>query len=315
MSQERPPRLDFAVDKDFAEILTNPFLDIAARFWDEPRYEAFRVCYRSMRRIDDLVDDRKVVGAPLEQGERAGYQAAMSHWMETVRAGQAHDEYTAELLSTLNRFSIPLWPWERLCRAMIYDLDNDGFATFRVFLRYCEGAAISPAAVFVHLCGVEELPDGSYRRPVFDVRKTARALAIFAYLVHILRDFQKDQLRGLNYYADDLIATHALTRADLSRAAETGYVVSGLRSLIRQYCSLADRYRLDARRMLDRLPSDMAPRCRLSLEVIYGLYSLVFERVDPSAGSFSAEELTPTPDDIRDRLQSVIVAFKAANEL
>jgi phytoene/squalene synthetase len=169
--------------------------------------------------------------------------------------------------------------------------------------------------VFVHLCGVEELPDVTYHPPVFDIRKTARALAIFAYLVHILRDFQKDQLRGLNYYADDLIARHGLTRADLQRAAETGQVAPGLRSLIRQYCALADRYRLDARRTLDRLPRDMAPRCRLSLEVIYGLYSLVFERVNPAEGTFSAEELTPSPEAIRDRLKSVIAAFKSANEL
>jgi phytoene/squalene synthetase len=314
MTDQRP-RLDFAVEKDFTEILTNPFMDIAARFWDQPRYEAFKICYRSMRRIDDLVDDRKVVGVPLGQSEQTDYLTAMTHWLEAVKSGRAVDDYTAEFLSSLNRFAIPLWPWERLCRAMIYDLEHDGFSTFRTFLRYCEGAAISPAAVFVHLCGVEEVTDGVYRAPGFDIRRTARALAIFSYHVHILRDFQKDQLRGLNYFADDLIAAHSLTRADLRRAAETGRVPDSLRELFRRYCSLADYYRGRARMILDRLPDSMAPRYRLSLEVIYGLYGLVFERVDPSTGTFSEKELNPSPDEIRVRLQGIIAAFKAANEL
>jgi hypothetical protein len=51
--------IDFAIDVEFDKILTNPILDIAARFWEKDRYEAFKVCYRSMRVIDDLVDNRK----------------------------------------------------------------------------------------------------------------------------------------------------------------------------------------------------------------------------------------------------------------
>ena len=315
MTEERLPKLDFAVEKDFSEILTNPFMDIAARFWDEPRYQAFRVCYRSMRRIDDLVDDRKVVGAPLGESERAGYLEAMNQWLDAVRSGHATDDYTRDLLATMNRFSTPLWPWERLCRAMTYDLEHDGFRSYRTFLRYCEGAAIAPASVFVHLCGVEETSEGPYRPPDFDIRRTARPLALFAYLVHIQRDFVKDQLRGLHYFADDLMSANSLTRQDLRQAAETGEISPNLRALFGRYRILADYYRRQSRQVLDRLPRSVAPRYRLSLEVIYGLYSLVFERIDPVSGSFSGKELTPSADEIRERLQSIITAFKADNDL
>ncbi len=315
MTEERLPKLDFAVDKDFAQILTNPFMDIAARFWDEPRYEAFRVCYRSMRRIDDLVDDRKVVGAPLGESERVQYLAAMNLWLDVVRSGQATDDYTRELLATVRTFSIPLWPWERLCRAMTYDLEHDGFRSYRTFLRYCEGAAIAPASVFVHLCGVEEVTEGVFRAPTLDIRRTARPLALFAYLVHIQRDFVKDQLRGLHYFADDLIAANGLTRQDLRHAAETGRLTSNLRALFGRYRTLAGYYRRQSRLVLDRLPGSVAPRYRLSLEVIYGLYGLVFDRINPDSGSFSGRELTPSAEEIRERLQSIISAFKAGNDL
>lgn len=315
MIKRRFPGLDFAIEKDFTQILTNPFMDIAARFWEEPRYEAFRTCYRSMRRIDDLVDDRKAAGSPLVEQEQVEYHAAISRWLENVRHKSPEDSYTAELLATLDRFVIPLWPWERLCQAMTFDLENDGFATFRGFLRYTEGAAVAPAAVFVHLCGVTETEGDTCRPPSFDIRQAARPLALFAYLVHIMRDFQKDQLRGLNYFADDLVAAHSLGRGDLRRAADNGQIPTGLRNLFEQYRKIAGYYRRKARGRLDCLTEVLQPRYMLSLEVIYGLYSLVYERIDPCKGTFSEKELNPGPIEIQTRLQEIIADFKVDNEL
>ena len=54
---------------DFQDILTNPILDIAARFWDDERYDAFKICYRSMRVVDNLVDDRKSSGDGISRVE------------------------------------------------------------------------------------------------------------------------------------------------------------------------------------------------------------------------------------------------------
>ena len=165
-------------DEEFEKILTNPILDIAARFWDAERYEAFKICYRSMREIDDLVDHRKASGNPLTQTELAEFRNRIKEKMETLADPQA----SGELAQTLTRFQIPSWPWLRLSEAMDYDLEHNGFSTFQVFLRYCEGAAIAPAAVFVHLCGVKKERE-EFCAPEFDIRKCARDLALFSYLV------------------------------------------------------------------------------------------------------------------------------------
>ncbi len=57
-------------EKDFQKIVTNPILDIAARYWDNDRYEAFKICYKSMRIIDDFVDDRKVINKKISLFEK-----------------------------------------------------------------------------------------------------------------------------------------------------------------------------------------------------------------------------------------------------
>ena len=53
----------------------------------------------------------------------------------------------------------------------------------------------------------------------------------------------------------------------------------------------------------------LEPRYRLSLEVIFDLYMMVFERIDPDHGTFSTEELNPTPDETRERVRGVLERF------
>jgi phytoene/squalene synthetase len=301
--------LDFAERMSFKEILTNPFLDIGARFWADDRYRAFQVCYRSMRKIDDLVDERKAEGGPIGAEEAIQYIDKIDDWLSAVRARNHEHPFLAEFTSMLDRFVIPLWPWERLGRAMAYDLKHDGFATFTSFLRYTEGAAVAPASVYMHLCGLRETASG-FQPPRFDIRRAARPLAVFSYLVHIIRDFQEDQLRGLDYFADNLLTEYGLSRGDLRRIAEGGPVTDSFRNLIRRYVDFAAYYRALARRTVDSVLPLMDPRYQLSVEVIYGLYSLVFEKIDPGHGEFTEESLNPAPEQVEARLERIIRDFK-----
>ncbi|MFQ6007384.1 MAG: phytoene/squalene synthase family protein [Candidatus Zixiibacteriota bacterium] len=303
--------IDFARELDFSEVLTNPILDIAARCWDRERYEAFKICYRSMRIIDDLVDSRKATGITVSARECKDYIKVLSDWLESLKRRLPSDTFQQELVATIEKFRIPLWPWEKLVSAMIYDLTHEGFPTFRDFLRYCEGAAVAPASVFMHLCGANK-KNGVYFPPDFDSRNTARPLALFSYLVHILRDFQQDQKNHLNYFADDICKRHGLTAERLREIAEKGEISQPFRDMIARYLKFAESYRQKARRTISQAVVHLKSRYRLSLEIIYHLYHQIFERIDPQTGKFTARELTPTPEEIRERIDRTIASFQSA---
>jgi len=310
MVNQSHPELDFALNLDFSEILTNPILDIAARFWETERYEAFKICYRSMRIIDDLVDDRRATGNAMTDSEREQYRRTIADWVDSISHRRPSDTFQETLLDTIERFKIPIWPWERLTSAMAYDLSYDEFPTFSSFLRYTEGAAVSPASVFMHLCGVAK-EEGGYRRPSFDIRKAARPLAVFSYLVHIIRDFEEDEKTGLNYLTHDLVERHGLSVLQLREIAETGEVSRSFRNLMAQYHQLTEYYRKKARRKIDRIQPCLKPRYQLSLEIVYNLYLQVFELVDPEKGAFTAADLNPGPGEIQNRIDATIAGFQS----
>jgi phytoene synthase len=258
-----------------------------------------------MRIIDDLVDDRKAAGGPLTETEVRQYEVMMRDWIGGIRRGRPTDDFQRELLDMMRRFAIPPWPWERLSKAMTYDLHHDAFATFQVFRRYAEGAAVAPASVFMHLCGIRSEGEG-YTSPMFDIARAARPLALFSYLTHIIRDFQKDHQRGLNYFPLALLQRHKVTVDQLRMAADGGAIPGGLREIVAQYLSWISYYREWSLRQLAIISPNLSPQYRLSLALIYGLYQQIVDRVDPASGRFTTEELNPTPSEVRARIEEVV---------
>jgi phytoene/squalene synthetase len=189
---------------------------------------------------------------------------------------------------------------------MIYDINNDGFPTLDSFLVYAGGASVAPASIFVHLNGLQKI-NGQYVPPQFDVKWAATPCAIFSYLVHIIRDFQKDQLNNLSYFADDLIIKNSLSRKALREFADGRPVNNNFRNLIKQYYSLADEYRLKTYDIIKEIGPPLEPRYQLSLEIIFDLYLMVFERIDIRNGKFTTEELNPTPEETRERVYKTII--------
>jgi phytoene synthase len=295
---------DFISKLSYEQLQSNPILDIAARIWDKKQYNAARVCYRSMRIIDDLIDNRKKVGQ-FSIEEKQEFTIKVKDWIKGINKSEPQDAIQEELLETIDKFQIPLWPFQRFAKAMIYDINNDGFDTFQAFLKYSEGAAISPASIFVHLSGVTET-DGRYQAPRFDIRKVARPAALFSYLVHIIRDFEKDQRNNLNYFARDLIAENGLESSSLRAIADDGEITTGFRNLMNRYYGYADHYRKKALQSIEIAGPHLEPRYVISLNIIYELYQQIFERIDPFNGKFTAEDLNPTPEEVKERLNSVV---------
>jgi phytoene/squalene synthetase len=293
---------------DFKNILDHPNILIAAKFWDSERYCAAKICYKFMRKIDDLVDNHKANNRIIAPEERNEFVADVNEWLKMIIISDDCNPEKVELINTIERFRIPFWPLESFAKSMIYDINNDGFASLESFLEYSQGASVAPASIFVHLSGLTQ-KNGQYLDPLFDVREAASPCAIFSYLVHIIRDFQKDQFNHLNYFADDLVSKNGLTRQDLDDIAHGAPVPVGFRDLILEYYTLADEYRKKTLEVIERIGPTMEPRYHLSLEIIFSLYYMVFERIDVEKGNFTSYELNPTPEETRQRVYETIMNF------
>jgi phytoene synthase len=302
--------LDIFDSIDFEKIVDHPNILIAAHFWDKERYQAAKNCYKFMRAIDDLIDNYKTEHITIAPENQAQFETDVYRWINTITEASLEIPSHRELIETVQRFSIPFWPLEAFAKSMIYDIYHDGFPTLQGFIDYAGGASVAPASIFVHLCGLTR-KDGQYLPPVFDVKRVATPCAIFSYLVHIIRDFQKDHLNNLNYFPDDLIAKYGMNRQQLMFMAKGGQITDGFRSMIRELYDVADRYRKETYRMIEEISLMLEPRCQLSLEIIFALYLMVFERIDIENGTFTTEELNPTWQEIKERVGQVIERFYA----
>ena len=160
----------------------------------------------------------------------------------------------------------------------------------------------------MHLCGVVK-DNGSYRAPQFDIRNVARPAALFAYLVHIIRDFQTDQKNNLNYFAANLMSEFGLKSSMLKDIAYGSEINPGFRKLIEKYYNYIDYYRRSALHSIEIAGPYLEPRYIMSLEIIYNLYFQIFERIDVLNGTFTSSELNPTPEEIRNKLESTMASY------
>ncbi len=293
---------------DFEKIVDHPNILIAASFWEKERYQAARNCYKFMRAIDDLIDNYKTKNIQIESHNQARLESDVYRWISTVIDTSSEIPTHRELIDTIRRFQIPFWPLEAFARSMIYDIYNDGFPTLGGFINYAGGASVAPASIFVHLCGLK-YQDGKYLPPIFDVKEAATPCAIFSYLVHIIRDFRKDHLNNLNYFPDDLIEAYNLDRRQLRLMAEGEPVTVGFRRMIGELYLIADQYRDKTLKMIRQIKPMVEPSSQLSLEIIFALYLMVFERIDLKKGTFATEELNPTWMEMKSRVWQVIDNF------
>jgi phytoene/squalene synthetase len=311
MNSQKDKFLEIFNSIDFHRIKDHPNILIAANFWEEDRFCAAKICYKFMRAIDDLIDDHKAKNRLIAPEERKEFVSNVEDWLKMIIISKECNPLQQELIETINKYRIPLWPMEVFAKSMIYDINNDGFPSLEAFLEYSGGASVAPASIFVHLNGLQNI-NGRYDPPVFDVKWAATPCAVFSYAVHIIRDFQKDQLNNLSYFADDLIIKNGLTRNMLREFADGKPVNNNFRNLIKYYRELADEYRIRTYDIIKEIKPLLEPRYQLSLEIIFELYQMVFERIDIRNGKFTTQELNPKPDETRERVLKTILNFREA---
>jgi phytoene/squalene synthetase len=313
MENQNSSYLEIYNGLNFEKIIDHPNILIAANFWDEERFKAAKICYKFMRDIDDLIDNYKSEHIEISEGEKGLFLAKVNLWIDSLKDRTREGAFNSELIQTFDTYRIPFWTMETFAKSMIYDIYNNGFSSLNGFLEYSRGASIAPASVFVHLCGITRDQNG-YSVPAYDVRRAATPCAIFSYLVHIIRDFQKDQLNNLNYFADDLILKHRLNKTELYEMAHGGRIKDGFRSMIKEYWQLAEQYRLKTFEMIREISPFLEPRYQLSLEIIFNLYLMVYERINIEEGTFRTEELNPTAKEIKARVYQTICSFEEVKQ-
>ena len=291
-----------------------PILALAASCWDEDRVQAFTALYKAMRRVDDLVDGRRKGRRSIPPAERRCLEREIRGSMLAApdSAGGRFESGHAALGDAMRRFSLPDWPFERWTSAMIADLRCEGFESWRDFYRYSLGAAAAPGAIFLHLAAASR-EDGGYVPPAFDVDAVSRPLALFAYTVHLLRDFREDQPNGLNAFPRALLRRFGLDEAQLCeiacRAADgSRRPPARFLAFLRAYRGIAEHYRVGAREAIDSVSDILEPRARLSIEIVYDLYLQLLEKARDVAG---VPDLAVTPSETRDRIARVIACTEA----
>jgi hypothetical protein len=65
--------------------------------------------------------------------------------------------------------------------------------------------------------------------------------------------------------------------------------------------------------MMRSLEGRLEPRYMLSLRIIFHLYLQIYDRIDPEKGKFTATELNPTPDEVKERVEECIRGFTVYN--
>jgi phytoene synthase len=290
---------------NFSGFNKHPNILIAAHFWEDDRYHAAKICYQFMRRIDDMIDDRKADDPSLSDCEKQMYADQIKDWIECLNGKSINDPFFQDVLQAVISYRIPLSLFDGFAKSMIYDVNHNGFHTFDDFLNYAEGASVVPASVFVHLCCLnEDLTE--YVIPSMNLKEIARPCALFAYLVHMIRDFQLDQDNHQNYFSIDILEKYNLTYNDLKNIANGSIIPSDFRKMICEYKSYAASYKQQTEEAIRKLSSHLDERYLLSLHLIYQLYLQIYNRIDPDNGQFTAEELNPTPQEIEHVVRETI---------
>ncbi|MBI4977817.1 MAG: squalene/phytoene synthase family protein [Spirochaetes bacterium] len=264
-------------------------LEIAAGSWEDERRNVFAACYRVMRKVDDIVDNRRAEKTPISVSERRQLLRKISD----VMSGDRDENGRRRFKELCRRFVMPSWPWRRWNRAMRYDLATGFFPTYDGFLRYAEGAAIAPGAIFMHLCGLTR-HGGRFSPPRFNIHHAAQPLALFCYHVHILRDLNEDAAAGIIFIPDDILGEHGLSR-DQFLAALASNDTPALRGIIAFYHRRASVYLHEVVPALANVLPLMEERYQRSIRILYALYRAVYEKIDPSRNRYTGNALALSP--------------------
>lgn len=304
------PEIARALDYcDHVSSQRNNYLKRVSRFLpNRAKYRLFCTTYAAMRVIDDAVDEEFLTRPENERvGRRDSMNGLIDKWLGQAEeaAGGAYrtisssfEPFVFEALNVVLKGSqIGLGPWRELASSMKRDVAEEALDTWNDFLRYCEGACVAPAAIFLYILGCRiDDKDCSHLDWPEPPDSYARDMAIFCYLVHILRDLPEDVQKNRQILT---IPLEFFTRTSL-RAHD---FVSAIRKgewkatapLLQIMVGRAEEYERRAESQLERLSLIMPKREYRIVWLLHKLYVRTFRRLcrkyEKTIGGFPPPDL------------------------
>ena len=262
----------------------------AARLLPRVRQEFFFATYAAMRVIDDRVDEDFLTLPSMErEAGRDDILSAIAAWTTQCtefdgKPGPLHPDVAMALAATAGRSDLGAWPWHALAGAMRADAEEREMRSWEDFLNYCAGATVAPAAIFIYLLAADPDPRRGFRH---GLSKPARAyaldLAIYCYIVHILRDLAKDVGRSprLITIPTDMLAEAGLRREGLSAAlAEKSPAIGVLAGLL---IDKAEPFRVAGHASLREVGGHLGLVERAALRGLIAVYDKLFDKAGKDA--------------------------------
>ncbi|MBM3559039.1 MAG: hypothetical protein FJX53_03960 [Alphaproteobacteria bacterium] len=261
-----------------------------------PKQAVFHVTYAAMRIIDDFVDD-DFLARPVGERDRTRDMALarLDRWRRDATAaasgifaaGAGPEATLFQALSAVcgPRRAVGPEPFRKLADALEHDIRECPLERWSDFHTYAEGAAVAPASIFVTLLASDIDAEfvGRYGLAV-SAADHARSLALYCYLVHILRDLAEDargNLQLLTIPAEVLVPC-GLDRRGLAAAVLAGDVAR-VTPVVRAVADEARRWRPRAMADVAALSRSIGPVERAVIGTLFTLYDEQFDRAAASA--------------------------------
>lgn len=254
-----------------------------------------------MRVIDDYVDDEFLTSNAQTRISLEGFASEkIVKWQANALAASKNEfagtnsdypDIFKALNTTLGKSSLGTGPWDRLACAMQADVSEKPLADWDDFLQYCVGATIAPAEVFLYTLCCDVDKHGIYSADTdYDFQDLAHEMAIFCYLVHIMRDIAKDSLQGgqLVTIPTNFLNDVGLTRDNISTSADK----LKLEKLVLRLILKTEELLPELNRKEAWLKTKLKRREWLILSTLLSIYRRLFDKIKANPKDFISGDIT-----------------------
>ena len=256
----------------------------AAKLLPIYRQNFFFATYAAMRIMDDLVDEVFLTRVKEDRDlKRAGMRVKLKQWLvQTTKLenndGPLDPDIILALSNTLGRSDMGVWHWQALGTSLKSDIEETEIRTWNDFLDYCHGATVAPASIFIYLLASSYTLNDGYKYGLSKPPEFyAKDLAIYCYIVHILRDLAKDAGASprLITIPLDIFKNIGLDRTVLSDAIEQKSIM--IEELTKVLIKRALPYRNSGHKMLKEICCNLGEIESIALNRLISIYDFLFD--------------------------------------